>query len=256
MERILIVDDEPSIRMVLSGVLTNAGYQVDSVDSGEAALEQLLGFEYDLLLVDLQMAGLDGLTLIDQARASHPDLAMIILTGFASTDSAIQALRQGVDDYLVKPARPDEIRAAVRRVLARRRTVLEKTAALIRIARDLQHVVGEAELLPRTTESPIIQRGPLIVDETAHRAAWHGQLLTLTPIEFGLLTYLARHMGKALSPQVLVLAVQGYECSAPEARELIKPHIYSLRAKIEPDPANPRYLINLRGVGYILQLDE
>lgn len=250
MERILIVDDEPGIRQVLCGVLESTGYQVDAVDSGEAALERLAQADYDLLLVDIQMPGLDGLGLIEQARARRPSLAAVILTGFASIDSAVWALRENVDDYLVKPARPDAIRAAVRRALERHRERQTQTATLTRIASDLQALLGNAP----PAEAPILQKGPLTLDEAAHRLEWQGKPLALTPVEFKLLTHLARHEGKVLSPQALAAAVHGYQCAPLEARELIKPHIYSLRAKLEPDPANPRYLVNVRGAGYTLRL--
>ncbi len=255
MERILVVDDEPGIRQVLCGVLGSTGYQVDAADSGEAALERLAQSGYDLLLVDIQMPGLDGLDLIERARAKHPSLAAVILTGFASVDSAVWALRENVDDYLVKPARPDAIRAAVRRALERRRERQMQTATLTRLASDLQTLLGNTPSTVPLTDATILQNGPLMLDEAAHRVEWQGKPLALTPVEFKLLAHLARHAGRVFSPQALAAAVHGYQCAPLEARELIKPHIYSLRAKLETDPANPRYLVNVRGVGYRLRLD-
>ncbi|MGH2521275.1 MAG: response regulator transcription factor [Anaerolineales bacterium] len=250
MERILVVDDEPGIRQVLCGVLGSAGYQVDAADSGEAALDRLAQSDYDLLLVDIQMPGVDGLGLIERARVNRPSLATVILTGFASVDSAVWALRENVDDYLVKPARPDAIRAAVRRALERRRAALAQSETLSRISAEIQTLLVHTP--PAANPSPW-RCGPLLIDEAAHHAEWFGQPLALTPVEFKLLLYLARNVGKVLSPQTLVSAVQGYESSPLEARELIKPHIYSLRAKLESDPTNPRYLVNVRGVGYMLR---
>ncbi|MCI0394422.1 MAG: response regulator transcription factor [Chloroflexi bacterium] len=261
MERILIVDDEPGIRTVLRGVLESTGYQVDEADSGEAALICLAHSDYDLLLVDLQMGELDGLGLIKWIRVNRPDLATIILTGFATVDSAITALREKVDDYLVKPADPTAIRDTVRQTLERRRASQERAAALARMRSDLKILLGDTVVMDQppvepAPTSPVISCGPLYLDETGHQAIWQGRLLTLTPTQFKLLTCLARHAGQVLSPQTLVTAVQGYECSPSEARELIKHHLYSLRALLEPDPAKPRYLINVRGVGYLLRLEE
>jgi DNA-binding response OmpR family regulator len=255
MERILVVDDEPGIRKVLHGVLESAGYHVDAADSGEAALERLAQADYDLLLVDIQMGELDGLGLIERARPGHPTLATVILTGFATVDSAVWALHESVDDYLVKPASPDSIRAAVRRALEKRRARLAQAETLARISSDLQTLLGNAPPSASPPGQALSQMGPLLLDEAAHRAEWRGQALALTPVEFKLLAYLARNAGKVHSPQALVSAVQGYESSPLEARELIKPHIYSLRAKLEADPANPRYLVNVRGVGYTLRLE-
>ncbi len=259
MNRILVVDDEPGIRKVLCGVLENAGYHVDSAESAEAALEQFARADYDLLLVDIQMPGLDGLGLIDRARAARPTLAAVILTGFATVDSAIWALHENVGDYLVKPARPDAIRAAMRRALERRRTTLTQSATLSRISAEIQTLLGDPPPaggpLPSANQSPY-RCGPLLIDEAAHRAEWFGLPLTLTPVEFKLLASFARNADRVLSPQALVAAVHGYDTSPLEARELIKPYIYSLRAKLEPDPTNPRFLVNVRGVGYTLRLDE
>jgi DNA-binding response OmpR family regulator len=255
MERILVVDDEPGIRKVLCGTLESAGYQVDSAESGEAALERLAQSDYDLILVDIQMSGLDGLGLIERARADHPDLAAVILTGFATVDSAVWALHENVDDYLVKPARPDAIRAAVRRALERRRAAQAQTTTLARIASDLQTLLGKSPSPADPANSAPLQSGPLWLDEATHRAEWNRQPLSLTPVEFKLLAHLAHNAGRVFSPQALVAAVQGYQCSPLEARELIKPHLYSLRAKIEPDPTRPRYLVNVRGVGYSLRLE-
>lgn len=260
MERILIVDDEPGIRTVLRAVLTSTGYEVDEAESGEAAVACLAGARYDLLLVDLQMGELDGLSLIKWVKANQPELATVILTGFATVDSAITALREKVDDYLVKPASPDHIRAAVRQALERRRANQERAAALNRIAGDLQRLLGGAspgqpQPAPDPPEAAVLQVGPLRLDECAHCAAWQGQPLNLTPIQFKLLTCLARNAGQVLSPQRLVADTQGYECSLAEARELIKPHLYSLRALLEPDPSQPRYLVNVRGVGYTLRVE-
>jgi len=259
MEKILIVDDEPGIRTILYGVLTSAGYRVEAVESGEEAFARLAQQTYDLLCVDLQMTGVDGLEVIRHARATYPHMATAILTGFATVDSAVEALHQGVDDYLVKPASPEAIRRAVRRALNQRQARLEQVDRLARIAAEVQSLLGtparmEGKTIP--SERTVFERGPLRVDEAAYQATWNGKPLQLTSTEFKLLAFLAHHAGQALSVQELVAGVQGYHCDPQEARELIKPHLYHLRAAIEPEPAIPRYLINVRGVGYLLQLDD
>lgn len=259
MDHILVVDDEPGIRTILGGVLESAGYKVDAVASGEEALAALDGSEYDLLLVDLQLTGMDGLGVIDAAKRQQPQLATVILTGFATVDSAIAALHRGVDDYLVKPARPEAIRNAVSRALARRRAAEAQNARLARIASELQTLLREPSAAATTSTEPphitLLKRGPLEVDESGYRARWQGELLELTLTEFKLLAYMARHEGDVLSPQQLVAAVQGYHCSLQEARELIKPHLYRLREVLEHDASQPRYLQNVRGVGYVLRLE-
>ena len=152
-----------------------------------------------LLLVDLKMTGLDGLGLIEQARARYPDIATVILTGFPSVDTAIQALRGRVEDYLVKPAHPDAIRAAVRRALDQRSETTRRTATLSNIARQLERVCSTIRgsmfnppVLPR------VQRGPLLLDEPEHHAEWYGQPLVLTPTEFKLLFFTRGQCGARL----------------------------------------------------------
>ncbi len=122
---------------------------------------------------------------------------------------------------------------------------------------DIQEYLGAVPPPPRTTGTAtpaVFQQGPLALDKTTHQAIWHGVPLALTPTQFKLLCCLATRAGQVLSPQELVTAVQGYQCSPKEARELIKPHLYSLRASLEPDPSHPQYLVNVRGVGYKLCL--
>lgn len=182
----------------------------------------------------------------------------MILTGFATVDTAVAALHEGVDDYLVKPAQPQAVREAVQRALGRCQAIQQKAVLLSRMAADMRTLLGNAEpgSPPASAGAAAAVRriGPLALDEAAHRATWHGRLLALTPTEFKLLAHLAHHADVVQSAQELVTAVQGYDCSAQEARELIKPHLYRLRAVLESDVANPHYLINVRGVGYMLKL--
>jgi DNA-binding response OmpR family regulator len=256
MAEILIVDDEAGIRAVLSGILSSAGYRVESAASAEEALLYLEQNSYDLMIVDLQMTGMDGISLIQNVRARPLDLGIMVLTGFATVDTAVAALREDVDDYLIKPATPNAIRTAVRRALARRRERRDQTALLARIVSDAQSLLGQASPAGATPPPPptAVEIGPLCLDEATHLATWHGQTLDVTPTGFKLLAYLARHAGQVMSPQALVKAAQGYDCSPREARELIKPHLYALRAALESDPAHPHYLLNVRGVGYTLRL--
>ena len=141
------------------------------------------------------------------------------------------AIREGVDGYLLKPVEPPELRRAVRQALERRRA-----QALAQDPDDDEH---------------LLERGPFSVDLKKHEATVDGVPLDLTPREFSLLVHLMRNADRAISPQELVRVVRDYEpVDTFEARDICKWYIHRLRRKIEPDPASPRYVLNVRGVGY------
>ena len=163
-----------------------------------------------------------------------PETAVIILTAHGSLESAIAAIREGVDGYLLKPVGPGEVRQAVQEALAQRE----------RLARPKE--VDEEEHL--------LQEGPFSVDPKKHLATLDGRPLDLTPSEFKLLLCLMQNAHRVVSPRELVQAVRGYESEYEwEARETIKWYIHRLRRKVEPDPSSPRHILNVRGVGYTFE---
>ena len=117
-KRVLVVDDEASIRELLSKTLALAEYDVDTADNGTAALDRMRAYRYDLLIADLKMPGMDGLTLIRQAKQIKADLPIIIITGFSSESSAIEAVNLGVDGYLTKPFRVPQVLAAAAKAMS------------------------------------------------------------------------------------------------------------------------------------------
>jgi DNA-binding response OmpR family regulator len=154
---------------------------------------------------------------------------VIILTGYGSLESAMAAIREGVDGYLLKPVEPHEVRQAVQEALERR----ERLAC------------------PHEIEEGMLQRGPFSVDLKKHLVTVDGRPLELTPQEFKLLVHLMQKAPGATSSEELVRVVRGYEPEyLHEAREIIKWYIHRLRRKVEPDPSKPRYILNVRGVGY------
>lgn len=230
--RTLVVDDEKSICFFLKETLQRVGHTVITANSGEEALDLLRDAGFDLAMLDLRLGGrVGGLRVLEAIKWLWPDTVVIILTAHGSLESAIDAIREGVDGYLLKPVGPDEVRRAVREALARR----ERLARL--------QVMEE--------EGPSLQRGPFSVDLKKHLASSGGRPLDLTPREFRLLVHLMQNDHRVISPKELVQVVQEYE---PEdqysARESIKWYIYRLRRKVEPDPSSPSHILNVRGVGY------
>jgi DNA-binding response OmpR family regulator len=226
----LVVDDEEKIRFFLSETLHRAGHVVVTASSGEEALDRLREIPFDLIMLDLRLGGrVDGLRVLEAVRWRWPQTVVIILTGHGSLESAMAAIREGVDGYLLKPVEPQEVRQAVREALERR----EKLAC------------------PQEVEEDMLQRGPFSVDLNKHLATRDGQPLELTPQEFKLLVHLMQKAPGVTSPEELVRVVRGYEPEyLYEAREIIKWYVHRLRCKVEPDPSKPRYIQNVRGVGY------
>jgi len=259
---ILVVDDEAAVRFMLKHALQTEGYQVTLSASAEEALVHLQTTPFDLALVDLKMPGQDGLSLLAQIRASWPQTAVILLTAFASLESAITALRYGALDYLIKPSPIEEIRASVRRGLiyhqAERRQQ-ELISEIIAWAREV-NTTSQPPLRPFTLPLPVggdrtignQEQNPdaLSLDPEFHTATLRGRTLSLTPTEFSLLAALVAAGGRVVPCRVLAHAVYDKDYPEPEARALLKPHLKRLRRKLQTDPGQPSPLENVRGIGY------
>jgi DNA-binding response OmpR family regulator len=232
--RTLVVDDEEGIRFFLKEALQQAGHVVVSASSGEEALERLRETAFDLVMLDLMLGGrVDGMRVLESVKWRWPETAVVILTAHGSLDSAIAAIREGVDGYLLKPTEPEELWQTVK-------------AALERRARQAPAQEGEEK-----EEEDDLRRGPFVIDVEKQLVTKDGEMLELTASEFVLLAYLVENAYRAIPPQELVRVVRQYECEdLYEARQIIKWYIHRLRQKVEPDPSTPTYIITARGVGY------
>ncbi|MDY7039911.1 MAG: response regulator transcription factor [Chloroflexota bacterium] len=258
--RILVVDDEPSVCVALEAVLVREGYEVLTAHSGAEALQIMEQEPVALALLDLNMPGMDGLQLMGEIRNHWPDTVMMILTGYGTLESALGSLRHGAHDYLLKPSSPADIKTSVRKGLEKRWEQLRRKQLLTRIEADVRALTeNDSDVGPvpplaaeEAKPEPVLKIGELVIDLYKHSVILKGRLVNLTPTEFDTLVALARKPGRVLSCAELVKEVQGYECEEREARGVIKTHISHLRQKLEPDPVNPCYVINVRGVGYML----
>ncbi len=250
--RILVADDEESVRLVLQRVLQRDGYQVDTAADGRQAVALLQKTPYDLLLLDLNMHPVDGLSVLRAAHRQDPNLVVIVLTGHGSLESAVECLRLGAFDYLFKPAVPEEIRQRVAAGLKRRRQMLQRSRLLAQIEA-LKSALQQLELdmSPEATDERFLHSGPLTID-LHHRSATLGDApLDLTTAEFDILVCLVKASPQPLSAAEITQCALGYTASPAEARELVKWHIHRLRRKIEPQPGRPRYIKTVRGRGYL-----
>jgi DNA-binding response OmpR family regulator len=258
--RILVVDDERAVRMMLETALRAQGYRVQSAGNGREAREQLQGDEFDLVLLDLQLGDTDGIEILRETKSLWPATEVILLTAHGSINSAISALRLGAFDYLLKPAQIQDIRERVERGLEQRRTAQQRGELLQRIsesARALGIMEGGGASPPLApTNSDRIEVGPLVLDLRRHGATLGSQMLSLTRTEFSLLTALAQQPDTALSYGALSEAVYGRAQPEDEARALLRPHIARLRHKIESTGVGGVALVSIRSMGYMLQTSE
>jgi len=232
--RTLVVDDEERIRFFLEETLQREGHVVTTASSGEEALEVLQDTPFEVAILDLMLGGrVDGQRLLEAIRWRWPQTVVLMITAHGTLESAVQAIQEGVDGYLLKPVKADEVRAAVRTALERR----EERAEL------------EAQ-----GGGQVLQRGPFAVNIDSHEVTRDGEPIDLTPSELKLLVHMMQNAGEVLAARDLVEAVRQYRPEyTQEARQVIKWYVHRLRRKIEPDPSAPRYIVNVRGAGYMFE---
>ncbi|MEU5700698.1 response regulator transcription factor [Streptomyces aurantiacus] len=217
--RVLVVDDDPTVAEVVSGYLDRAGYRVDRAGDGPDALAHAAAHWPDLVVLDLMLPGMDGLEVCRRLRERGP-VPVIMLTARGDEDDRIMGLEVGADDYVTKPFSPRELVLRVESVLRRTR--------------------------PAATARPLSAAG-LTVDPAARRATKHGAELALTLREFDLLSFLLRHPGRAFGREDLMHEVWGWDFGDLST---VTVHVRRLRGKVEDDPARPRLIQTVWGVGY------
>jgi DNA-binding response OmpR family regulator len=251
--RILIVDDEENIRSSLEGILRLEGYEAHSVESGEAALSLLQKGAFDLVLLDLKMPGMDGIDVLRTITKISPETKVILLTGHGSLESAIDALRLGAQDYILKPASSSEILSSVARALASRVEQQQKRMLLEQIDISIQRLKDVEGIEPRAgPEQQTVTLDNGLVIDLARREIWRGnQRASLTPTEGKLMRVLIENRGRVMAHRELVLLVQGYETTDWEAPEVLRPLVSRLRRKLAIFPNGEHWISNVRGTGYV-----
>lgn len=256
--RVMIVDDETVARVSLAEVLRLEGYQVATAASGEEAMSLLRKDDdpYDLIILDLKMPGMDGLEVTEEVKKKFPRTVIILLTAFATLETAIQAIRKGAHDYLLKPCPIPEIIESVRKGLAKRHQEHQRHQLVSQLQQTLSELVDVegAEVIEEAEpdrQSRFMQVRDVVLDRQKHVVMKKGQPLELTPTEFKILACLMETPDQVWSPQELVRHAQGYETDAWGARAIIRVHVRRLRKKLEKTPSDPVYILNVRGVGYL-----
>ena len=220
---VLVVDDEPTIAEVVARYLNRAGYATRVAANGREALDVAASQRPDLVVLDLMLPGIDGLEVMRRLRKqTGKRLAIILLTARGEESDRIVGLRLGADDYVVKPFSAGELIARVDAILRR--------------------------LEPARDEQPPLRFDGLEIDPAGRRVLRDGEELELTQREFELLLFLARHPGQAFTREQLMDNVWQYTFYVDTSTVTV--HVRRLRAKVEPDPANPRFIQTVWGVGY------
>jgi two-component system, OmpR family, alkaline phosphatase synthesis response regulator PhoP len=226
--RLLIVDDDSDLRMLLAGYFRRIGFEVEEKESGAAAIEPAVTGNYDCFIFDVSMPGMTGFDLLRRVRERGVRTPAMFLTAHDTIDDKVAGFQAGADDYLGKPFNPRELEVRVE--------------ALLRRAQGAAPSAGG--------DDERITVGELVIDKRRHEVSLGGSRVDLTPLEFQILELLASEPGRAWSRNALLDQVWSTEYEGYQRN--IDPHINRLRKKLEADPKNPHYVLTVRGVGYKL----
>jgi DNA-binding response OmpR family regulator len=232
-EKVLVVEDEPSLQETLLYNLDKAGYTVEAAGDGLLAIETARRFQPDLIVLDIMLPGMDGFEVCKVLRRES-SVPILMLTARDDEIDRVVGLEVGADDYLTKPFSMRELMARVKAQL--RRTELVRQ-----------------ELTKAPPEEPdpahdLLSFGSLVIDRTRREVTLDGAVLALKPQEYDLLQFFAEHKGQMLSREFILERVWGWDYIGDS--RTVDVHVRWLRQKIEPDPADPRRIVTVRGGGY------
>ena len=225
--RVLIVEDQKDIAELIAMHVGDLGHKVECVADGDRGYARAGSGEFDLVILDVMLPGRDGMDVVRSLRMDRNPVPVLMLTARSGEIDRVLGLELGADDYLAKPFSVPELQARVKALL--RRSELSQAA-------------------PAQESAETIRAGALVIDPLAREVRLDDAPLALTAKEFDLLHYFARHPGRAFTRMQLLDAVWGTTFEGYEHN--VNTHINRLRAKIEADPANPRFVLTVRGVGY------
>lgn len=223
---VLIVEDDSALRQSMASTLQALGFEIMQASNGEMALAELRNHKFEVVLLDLNMPGMGGISACEKIRSAHPRLPIIVLTVRNRDEDKVVALDAGADDYVTKPFGLPELAARIRAGVRRVRQPDEK-------------------------DDHAIEVGDLRIDRAAHRITKKGIEVHMTPKEFELMHLLMRHTGNPITHHKLLTEVWGDEYG--NEKEYLRTYVSQLRRKIEDNPAAPKYLLTENYVGYRFQ---
>ena len=235
-QKVLVVEDEPVLLETLDYNLARQGYEVSQATTGHQALEVARREQPDLVVLDIMLPGIDGFEVCRILR-QETNVPILMLTARDDVIDKVVGLEMGADDYMTKPFSMRELLARVKAMMRRQRLIREEVSA----------GVGEGATLADKQQT-LLTFDDLIIDLARREARLHGQPLRLKPREYDLLVFLARNRGIALSRDLILERVWGWEHHG--GSRTVDVHVRWLRAKIEPDPAEAKRIVTVRGMGY------
>lgn len=238
MKKVLIVDDEPSIVTLLTFNLEKEGYVVTAATDGNKGLELALTKEFDFIILDIMLPGIDGIEITKKLRQEKKETPILLLTAKDDTIDRILGLEIGADDYLTKPFSPREVLARMKAIFRRMRPAETQKSAEIENTDD--ELTGE-----------ILQIGAIKADLDNYEVTVNNQKIFLTPKEFELLVYFMKRKDRVIDRDTLLDRIWNFDFAGQS--RIVDVHISHLREKIEVDPKKPRYLLTVRGFGYKFQ---
>jgi len=260
---ILIIDDEASLRQTMARILQRAGYEVTTAVDGREGLALISEHPFDLVYSDIRMPDMNGLELLKIIHEKYPDLPVILFTAQPDLNSAVEAVRSGATDYLLKPLKPQVVIDRTNSILEknqkerRKREILRQIEVLQAELSGLEKNNGEEQAGSKmeqvsASNDRFVRLGTLSLDLYARRVTKDNEPVDIPPTSFDYLLALVRHSPNVVDYQTLVSEAQGYETDMREAQELTKWHIHHIRQSLEPNPRKPVHVINVRGTGYRL----
>lgn len=228
--KVLLVDDDRDLVEALEYTLARDGYEVLAAFDGKAGLKKASEQTPDLMVLDLMMPGLSGMEVLSELRSAGSRLPIIVLTALSDEDHVVEAFKLGADDYMVKPFRPRELIARIQALLRRSQGQADQQGSRALALRDVT------------------------LDPDSAEVTVGGKAVHLTRTEFNLLHYLMLNRDRVMRSADLISGVWGWD--AEENDDMVKVVVSRLRRKIEPDPSQPRYIINVPGMGYKFQSKE
>jgi DNA-binding response OmpR family regulator len=243
MAKILIVDDEDIARLTLAEILRLEGYDIKSVSNGESAVEALRCEPFDVMVLDLKMTGMSGMDVLRAIVDTLPDLSVIILTAYGTIDTAIESIRYRVHDYLLKPVSPEQILESIEKALDRKKQLQDTARETARESTDFSR--NKVSSLP----------GGALLFWDKRQISWENGSLSLTPTEARLLKILFDQKNEMVTHSELVYMIQGYQIGSEEAAKILRPVVSRLRQKLSVVPGWDDRIKNVRGAGYVLEIE-
>lgn len=267
---VLIVDDDEILRASIVDLLTDAGYMTYEAGNGSEALEVLARESaIDVVLTDVKMPGMDGPELLRQIRSKHPEVSVIMLTGYGTIDSAVEAMRDGALNYLLKPTNKRQLLEALQEASEMHEANQQKKQLMDQVVSSLQALgmvdptieevlqrnLGETPGTGPMVDDRFLKFGELMIDRHRLVALHNGKPMELTPTEFEILFTLIQAGGRVVTFEEIAFRLQGMRFDRDEARTMLSTHLSNLRGKMR-EAGCEDYLKNSRGTGYYVLVED